>query len=56
MACWPWAMALLLRTSMERRNMRKFTMILLHLATTAMLAGVRAAACLQHERDDTSTL
>ena len=37
-------MALLLRTSMEKRNMRKFTMILMHLATTAMIAGVPAAA------------
>ena len=37
-------MPLQLRTNMEKRNMRKFSTILLHLAATAAVAGVPAAA------------
>ena len=37
-------MALLLRTAMEKRNMRKFAMILMQLAVTASVYGVPAAA------------
>ena len=36
-------MALLIRTAMERRNMRKLAMVLMHLAAKAMLSGVPAA-------------
>ena len=33
-----------LRTSMEKRNMKKFAMVLIDLTNTSMLAGVPAAA------------
>ena len=35
-------MALLIRTSMEKRNMRKIAMVLMHLSATAMLSGLPA--------------
>lgn len=37
-------MALLLRSAMERANMKKMALVLLHLAATAAVAGVPAAA------------
>ena len=37
-------MPLLLRTSMEKKGMRKVATILLHLASVGMLGGVPAAA------------
>ena len=37
-------MPLLLRTSMEKRNMKKMALILTHLAGMAMISGVRQRA------------